>query len=262
MPGNPFPDKTQNPMLIGGNRFIGTIEAVRISKVARYTEDFTPPIAFTADKDTFALYRFDEGQGDVLKDSSGNNRHGQIKGAKWVRLDGSAITAPQAVGTAQKKAPPLAVAPFDAQQARAHQEAWAKHLGVPVEYTNALGVKFVLIPPGEFLMGSGEQETKGSLDSPPEGDADHYRNVRKWRASQTPQRRVRLTQPRYLGLHEVTQRQYEQVMGANPSEYAKTGPNKEIAGLVANLDTSNFPVDSVSWQEAIEVAKEADRLPL
>ena len=35
-----------------------------------------------------------------------------------------------------------------------HQEAWAKHLGVPVEYTNSIGMKFVLIPPGEFMMGS------------------------------------------------------------------------------------------------------------
>ncbi len=31
-----------------------------------------------------------------------------------------------------------------------HQEAWAKHLGVPVEQTNSIGMKLVLIPPGLF----------------------------------------------------------------------------------------------------------------
>ena len=51
-------------------------------------------------------------------------------------------------------APPPAVAPFDAQKAKEHQEAWAKHLGVPVELTNSIGMKLVLIPPGEFTMGS------------------------------------------------------------------------------------------------------------
>ncbi|MEX2026060.1 MAG: hypothetical protein WEH44_02150, partial [Pirellulaceae bacterium] len=51
-------------------------------------------------------------------------------------------------------APQPAIAPFDAAQAKAHQAAWAAHLGVPVEYENSIGMMFVLIPPGEFLMGS------------------------------------------------------------------------------------------------------------
>ena len=55
-------------------------------------------------------------------------------------------------------APPPAIAPFDAAQARAHQEAWAKHLGMPVELTNSIGMKFVLIPPGKFTMGSSQKE--------------------------------------------------------------------------------------------------------
>ncbi len=159
--------------------------------------------------------------------------------------------------------PPPAIAPFDAAQAKAHQEAWAKYLGVPVEYTNSIGMKFVLIPPGEFLMGSDEQETKASLDSiqlPPEGANEFYRDVRKWRESQTPQRRVRLTQPRYLGQHEVTQRQYEKVTGANPFVYAKTGPSKEHADFVAGLDTADFPVDNVSWQEAIDFCGQLSQL--
>ena len=64
---------------------------VRISKVARYDKDFTPAKRFEPDKDTLALYHFDEGDGDVLKDSSGNGHHGKIVGAKWVKADGSPI---------------------------------------------------------------------------------------------------------------------------------------------------------------------------
>ncbi|MEO2035796.1 MAG: DnaJ domain-containing protein, partial [Planctomycetaceae bacterium] len=50
-------------------------------------------------------------------------------------------------------APPLAIAPFDAGKASTLQTAWARHLGLDVQYTNPIGMKFVLIPPGEFTMG-------------------------------------------------------------------------------------------------------------
>jgi serine/threonine protein kinase len=74
-----------------GPRFVGIIDEIRISKVARYKENFTPITRYEPDADTLALYHFDEGSGDLLKDSSGNNHHGQITGAKWVLADGSAI---------------------------------------------------------------------------------------------------------------------------------------------------------------------------
>lgn len=60
-------------------------------------------------------------------------------------------------------APHPAVAPFDAKQATRHQEEWAAYLKVPVEYTNSIGMKFQLIPPGEFLMGSTTEEIENSL---------------------------------------------------------------------------------------------------
>jgi eukaryotic-like serine/threonine-protein kinase len=49
-------------------------------------------------------------------------------------------------------APPLPVAPFDAEQAKQHQQAWADYLGAPVEIGNSIGMKLRLIPPGQFLM--------------------------------------------------------------------------------------------------------------
>ena len=86
----PRPDE---PFQIGPG-FRGTISAVRVSNVARYDNDFTPEARFTADKNTLALYHFDEGSGDVLKDSSGHGRDGKIVGAKWVRADSPASGKP------------------------------------------------------------------------------------------------------------------------------------------------------------------------
>ena len=54
--------------------------------------------------------------------------------------------------------PPPAIAPFDAAQANELQAAWAKHLGLPIELENSLGMRFAMIPPGEFDMGSTEAE--------------------------------------------------------------------------------------------------------
>jgi len=140
--------------------------------------------------------------------------------------------------------PPPAVAPFSAAEARNHQEAWAKHLGLPVEHTNTLGMQFILIPPGEFLMGS----TLAELEEPTKAASEND----LWQEclqSETSQHKVILTQPIYLGIHEVTQAQFEEVMGQNPSHFAATGRGKDT---VVGVDTSTHPVEMVRWSDAAE----------
>ena len=61
---------------------------------------------------------------------------------------------PTPEGTSAGIRPPLAVAPFNEKTALLHQKRWAKYLHVPVVQTNSIGMKLVLIPPGEFDMGS------------------------------------------------------------------------------------------------------------
>jgi serine/threonine protein kinase/formylglycine-generating enzyme required for sulfatase activity len=140
-------------------------------------------------------------------------------------------------------APPLAVAPFDAKQARAHQEAWAEYLGVPVEQTNSIGMKLVLIPPGEFVMGSPKTEIDRLVGG--YNDAQFQRHFR----SEGPQHSVKLTAPFYLSACEVTQQQYEGLMGVNRSHFSAGGAAK---GAVQGQDTSRHPVEMVNWFDAIE----------
>ena len=72
------------------------------------------------------------------------------------------------------------------------------------------------------------------------------------RAAEGPQHRVTITQPIYLGVYEVTQAEYERVMDVNPSTHSHTG---EGSASVESMDTSRFPVESVSWDEANEFCK-------
>ncbi len=136
-------------------------------------------------------------------------------------------------------APPPAVAPFDAEQAKRHQEAWAKHLGVPVEVTNSVGMKLVLIPAGEFMMGSLESDKVALI-------------------GEKPQHRVRITKPFYLGAREVTQEQYEHVMGINPSHFSGGGKG---ADKVSHQDTRRFPVETVSWDDAVLFGDKLSAIP-
>ena len=113
-------------------------------------------------------------------------------------------------------------------QVSPEQQAAAEKLGMPVMVTNSIGMHLVLIPAGEFLMGS-PQSDKGA------------------RKDETPQHRVRITRPFYLGIHEVTQEQYERVMGVNPSHFKG--------------EESQRPVEQVSWDDAVQFCSKLSELP-
>ncbi len=184
--------------------FHGLIDELRISSKVRYTADFTPELRFEPDDDTVALYHFDEGTGDILRDSSNNHYDGKIVGAKWVRADGSPINS----APASTSAPPLAKAPFDAAQAKAHQEAWAKHLGTQVETTNSVGMKMVLIPSGEFMMGSTDEQVEAALKVAEEIKAEQHAKDRIQK-NERPQHKVVITKPFLMSSREVTVGQFK-----------------------------------------------------
>lgn len=83
--------------------------------------------------------------------------------------------------------------PFDRETARRYQTDYARWRGIPVAFTNRIGMRFVLIPPGTFLMGS------------PDGEPGHNSGGYDETLHQ-----VTLTKPFYLSKHEVTVRQFRE----------------------------------------------------
>ena len=82
-------------------------------------------------------------------------------------------------------------------------------------------------------------------------DSDKHAQFRE-----KPQHRIRITKPCYLGKYLVTQEQYQRMMGTNPSWFSKSGKGKPMIG---EQDTSQFPVESVLWDDAVEFLQAAER---
>ena len=89
-------------------------------------------------------------------------------------------------------------------------------VGEENSFTNSIGMKFVLISSGNFIMGSPPDE--------PDRDDDET------------QHKVTISKPFYIQATEVTQKQWKRIMGNNPSAFKNCG--------------GNCPVEKVSWNDA------------
>jgi len=96
--------------------------------------------------------------------------------------------------------------------------------------TNSIGMKLRLIPAGEFLMGSPVTE--------------------KDRDDNETQHRVKITSPFYLGVYEVTQRQWQSVMGTMPWK-----------GQDFTRAVDEHPSSSVSWEDARSFCRKLSSMP-
>jgi len=120
------------------------------------------------------------------------------------------LGAQWAICVSAAKHPPLAKSPFNTEQAKAFQLQWAEHVGKQLVYTNSIGMKLRLLPPGEFTMGRTEEEFDrllGVIKNDPEM-AKHYMGTVTWSMLMMPAHRVRLTKPFYMATTEVTVRQF------------------------------------------------------
>ena len=88
----------------------------------------------------------------------------------------------------------------------------------PEILTTSIGLKLKRIPKGTFLMGAAPGEEHATDD-------------------ERPQHRVTLSRPFYLGIYEVTQSEYKELMGENPSRWH---------------DSDQQPVESMTRREARE----------
>ena len=121
-------------------------------------------------------------------------------------------------------------------QENLHRANGGELMGLAREFENAIGMKLVKIPAGRFFMGS------------PEGTPDRSED-------EGPRHEVEIS-AFYLGVYKVTQEEYEKVMGKNPSYFSATGKGK---AMVVGMDTSRFPVEQVSWQEAMEFCEKLNK---
>ena len=128
---------------------------------------------------------------------------------------------------AAEQAKPLAE---QSKKASEQQQQWSEEAGMPVEITNSIGMKLRLIPPGEFLMGEPEDgEHRPYFEFPHHVQPLPFEYLH----------RVRITKPFYLGTYEVTQAEYQKVMGENPSSFKG----------------ATRPVEWVSWFQAAEFCR-------
>ena len=131
---------------------------------------------------------------------------------------------------------------------------------LPKLLTNSIGMKLVLIRPGEFLMGSTQAELEQYRREGKQLRLDpqdkRYDMINPWYATSVefefPQHPVRITKPFYLGIYEVTQAEYEAVVKKNPSYFTKTRTGQ---------DASRHPVEKVHWQDATEYCRLLSELP-
>lgn len=127
----------------------------------------------------------------------------------------------------------------------AEQVAAAKKLGVPVALENSVGMRFVLIPPGTFMMGSRDPaaEVAGRCGMP---------NAQAgWFYDEHPRHEVTLTGAFYMAIHEVTQGCYEAVTNPKPDENTK----KVTDEYPDEFKGTNHPVVKVSWGHAEKFCK-------
>ncbi|MDA3798446.1 MAG: SUMF1/EgtB/PvdO family nonheme iron enzyme [Kiritimatiellae bacterium] len=108
------------------------------------------------------------------------------------------------------------------KDAQLRQLAYCHSSGLPVETVNQTKIRFRLIPPGSFTMGSQRA----------------YAHYAMWRSSE---HKVTLTKPIYVSSTEITQGEWETIMGSNPVRLGPIG--------------NNLPVEEVNWSECQEFLK-------
>jgi formylglycine-generating enzyme required for sulfatase activity len=140
------------------------------------------------------------------------------------------------------------IAPFEAAAAAKQRKRWASFLGIPAEVVNSVGTRMLLIPTGEFLMGSPQMEEGHSQDE--------------------KQHPVRLTQPYFLGAHPVTVGEFWKFV--NDTGYRTDAENDPKGGYGFDASrgkleqspnfswrdpgfaqSDNHPVVNITWNDAV-----------
>jgi formylglycine-generating enzyme required for sulfatase activity len=97
------------------------------------------------------------------------------------------------------------------------------HAKLPGAFQNSLGMEFVLVPKGKSWLGGG--------------------------GGKPGTREVEIAHDFYLGKYDVTQEEWQKIMGSNPSCFSRSGVAKDAVKDIADADLKRFPVEMVSWED-------------
>lgn len=108
-----------------------------------------------------------------------------------------------------------------------------------VDFRNHLQMPFVRVPAGTFLMGAPV-------------NSDVFTNEK-------PQHQVTITKPFYIAQYEVTQAEWEKVMGINPYDLPRSNPFYLLPGMKERITHPNYPA-TISWEDAQEFIRRLNQL--
>ena len=190
--------------------FIACLSSRSIAKQGFVQREFRMALTYAADRPPSSIYiiplRFDECEiPNLRQDEYGLN----LRDLHWLdywEADGFDNL---------ERAIAFQYGPFTQEQ----QSNFTQDLG------NGIKLEMIAIPGGTFLMGTEDQEIKRLCK----------KYDTEWFENEQPQHQVTV-QPFFMGKYSVTQAQYQQVMGKNPSHFP--GDKR--------------PVECVSWDEAVE----------
>ena len=103
---------------------------------------------------------------------------------------------------------------------------WAQ---APKPKDGPLGMKFVPLPKATFYMG--------------------------WDGREGAAKKTEIKEDFEIAIHTVTQGQWQEVMGNNPSWFSRDGNGKDKVKDIKDEDLKHFPVESVTWNDAHEFIK-------
>ena len=117
-----------------------------------------------------------------------------------------------------------------------------------VDFGEGVKLEMVLVPAGKFKMGFTKKELEDlkvefQEELKKEFGKEDFDFVDLIISKQGKQHEVTLTKPFYMGKHEVTQEQWEAVMGKNPS----------------TTKGAKLPVTNVSWEDCQEFIKKLNK---
>jgi serine/threonine protein kinase/formylglycine-generating enzyme required for sulfatase activity len=123
------------------------------------------------------------------------------------------------------------------EQLRPEKEATVRRKGCEPadavgEWSQDIPMTFVHLPKGTFYMGGGG----GVVGNKTEIKEDYE-----------------------IAVHDVTQGQWQAVMGNNPSYYSRFGGGRNEVNLISYEELKLFPVDSVSWNDAREFIEKLNK---